>query len=100
MVFAIIARYVTAADVGLISITFILTNGASMLFFDGITVAVTRKPCPTAIEFTTGFWIMRANASVARAVMIAMAPALPSRHLAACQPFGLPPCSRNGVYAV
>ena len=76
VVFAVIARYVTAADVGLISITFIITQGARMLLFDGIATAVSRKPSPTAIEFTTGFWIMIANATIATALIVVAAPAL------------------------
>jgi O-antigen/teichoic acid export membrane protein len=76
VVFAVIAHYVTAADVGLISITFMLTQGARTLLFDGITNAITRKQSPAAIEFTTGFWIMQANATIATALLIAIAPAL------------------------
>jgi O-antigen/teichoic acid export membrane protein len=76
VVFAVIARYVTAADVGLISITFIITQGTRMLLFEGIVMAVIRKSSPTAIEFTTGFWMMLANATAATALIVAAAPAL------------------------
>jgi O-antigen/teichoic acid export membrane protein len=76
VVFAVIARYVTAADVGLISIAFIVTQGARSLLFDGIAIAITRKSSPTAIEFTTGFWMMLANATVATALIVVTAPAL------------------------
>jgi O-antigen/teichoic acid export membrane protein len=75
-VFAVIARYVTASDVGLMSLTFILTQGARALLFAGVTNAITRKQSPTATEFTTGFWIMQVNAIVATVLIIALAPAL------------------------
>ncbi|MBV8455074.1 MAG: oligosaccharide flippase family protein, partial [Acetobacteraceae bacterium] len=76
VVFAVIARYVTAADVGLISITFMITQGTRILLFDGIGLAVIRKSSPTAIEFTTGFWMMLATATAATALIVAAAPAL------------------------
>jgi O-antigen/teichoic acid export membrane protein len=76
VVFAVIARYVTPADVGLISIAFVLTQGARTLVFDGITNAITRKQSPAAIDFTTGFWIVQANAIIATVLIIAIAPAL------------------------
>ena len=57
LVFAVLARFLSAADFGLVSICFVLVQSCRTVLFDNITVAVTRKAHGTDTEYATAFWL-------------------------------------------
>jgi O-antigen/teichoic acid export membrane protein len=65
LVFAIMARFVTPSDFGLISISYLAIYTFKSLVIDNVVVAVSRKKQPTDLEYTTSFWLTLAFAAIA-----------------------------------
>jgi len=57
LVFAIMARFVTPSDFGLISISYLAIYTFKSLVIDNVVLAVSRKTQPSDLEYTTSFWL-------------------------------------------
>ena len=57
LVFAIMARFVTPSDFGLISISYLAVFTVKSLVIDTVVFAVIRKQHPSDLEYTTSFWL-------------------------------------------
>jgi O-antigen/teichoic acid export membrane protein len=57
LLFAIMARFVSPRDFGLISICFVVLQSSKTLLVDNFASAVIRKSAALTIEYTTAFWI-------------------------------------------
>jgi len=64
-VFAVMARFVTPADFGLISISYLAIYTFKTLVIDNVVLAVSRKTQPSDLEYTTSFWLTLALAAIA-----------------------------------
>jgi len=67
LVFAIMARFVTPSDFGLISISYLAIYTFKSLVIDNVVLAVSRKTQPSDLEYTTSFWLTLALAVIASA---------------------------------
>ena len=76
--FAVIARFVSHDDIGLISIAFLVTQSVKVMLIDAVAVAVTRKQRPSDLEYTTGFWLTVLGALLATAIVVGLAGSLES----------------------
>jgi O-antigen/teichoic acid export membrane protein len=65
LVFAIMARFVTPSDFGLISISYLAIYTFKSLVIDNVVLAVSRKKHPSDLEYTTSFWLTLASATIA-----------------------------------
>lgn len=68
LVFAVMARFITPSDFGLISISYLAIYTFKSLVIDTIAFAVIRKQQPSDLEYTTCFWLTLAFAGVASLV--------------------------------
>jgi O-antigen/teichoic acid export membrane protein len=75
LVFAVMARFVTPADFGLISISYLAIYTVKSLVVDSIVVAVGRKTRPADLEYTTSFWLTLTVAAVGSLALLLSAPA-------------------------
>jgi lipopolysaccharide exporter len=65
LVFAVIARFVTPTDFGLISISYLAIYTLKSLVIDNVVIAVSRKKEPSDLEYATSFWLTLALATLA-----------------------------------
>jgi O-antigen/teichoic acid export membrane protein len=65
VVFAIMARFVTPSDFGLISISYLAITTFKSLVIDNVVVAISRKKQPSDLEYTTSFWLTLGFAAIA-----------------------------------
>jgi lipopolysaccharide exporter len=65
LIFAVLARFVTPTDFGLISISYLAIYTFKALVIDNIVIAVSRKQHPSDLEYTTSFWLTLALAALA-----------------------------------
>jgi O-antigen/teichoic acid export membrane protein len=70
LVFAVMARFVTPTDFGLISISYLAIYTFKSLVIDNIAVAVSRKAHPSDLEYTTSFWLTLAFSAVASVALL------------------------------
>jgi O-antigen/teichoic acid export membrane protein len=65
LVFAIMARFVTPSDFGLISISYLAIYTFKSLVIDTVVFAVIRKQHPSDLDYTTSFWLTVSFAVIA-----------------------------------
>jgi O-antigen/teichoic acid export membrane protein len=69
LIFAIVARFVTPSDFGLISISYLAIYTFKALVIDNVVMAVSRKQHPSDLEYTTSFWLTLTFAAIAAVVV-------------------------------
>jgi O-antigen/teichoic acid export membrane protein len=65
LVFAIMARFITPSDFGLMSISYLAIYTFKSLVIDNVVIAVGRKKEPSDLEYTTSFWLTLALSAIA-----------------------------------
>lgn len=74
IVFALMARYLTPAEFGLASVSFILVYACKSIGFDSVAAAIARKVDGSDLEYSTAFWMTLGLAGMACVCMAAFAP--------------------------
>ena len=70
LVFAVMARFITPSDFGLISISYLAIYTFKSLVIDNIVIAISRKPQPSDLEYTTSFWLTLAFSTIAASILL------------------------------
>src|SRR5215471_4388357 len=71
--FAIMSRFVSPSDFGLVSVTFLLIYTLRSLLVDNAIVAIAKKKEASEVEYATGFWLSVAATCLAMALFLVFA---------------------------